>query len=112
MQSNCAPGRSVKLDGRLLPLKSHYNRFGRTNMKARFAMMLSASFLIAGFVVASTEQADAVVYCQYVDYPAGCVVRPGVVLRPRPVARAAAREAVRPGTPMNRGGPVNRVGRY
>ena len=81
-------------------------------MKARLAMMLTASFLIAGFVAASTEEAGAVVYCQYVDYPVGCVVRPGVVLRPRPVARAAAREAARPGTPMNRGGPVNRVGRY
>ena len=81
-------------------------------MKARLAMMLTASCLIAGFVAASTERAGAVVYCQYVAYPAGCVVRPGVVLRPRPVARAAAREAVRPGTPMNRGGPVNRVGRY
>ena len=81
-------------------------------MKARLAMMLTASFLIAGFVAASTERAGAVVYCQYVAYPAGCVVRSGVVLRPRPVARAAAREAVRPGTPMNRGGPVNRVGRY
>jgi hypothetical protein len=37
-------------------------------------------------------------------------VRPGVTLAPRPVARAAAREAVRPGTPMNRGGPVDRAG--
>jgi hypothetical protein len=70
-----------------------------------------SALLITGFVAASTEPASAVVYCQYVDYPAGCAVRPGVVLRPRPVARAAAREAVRPGTPMNRGGPVNRVGR-
>jgi len=69
-----------------------------------------SALLITGFVAASTEPASAVVYCQYVDYPAGCAVRPGVVLRPRPVARAAAREAVRPGTPMNRGGPVNRVG--
>ena len=39
------------------------------------------------------------------------VARAGVVLRPHPVVRAVAREAVRPGTPMNRGGPVNRVGR-
>ena len=81
-------------------------------MKGKLATVLTASLLISGFVAASTEEAGAVVYCQYVDYPAGCVVRPGVVLRPRPVARAAAREAVRPGTPMNRGGPVNRVGRY
>ena len=81
-------------------------------MKVKPATILAASILILGFVATSTEKAGAVVYCQYVAYPAGCVVRPGVVLRPRPVARAAAREAVRPGTPMNRGGPVNRVGKY
>ena len=51
--------------------------------------------------------AHAVVYCQYISYPANCVARPGVRLVARPVAHAAAR----PGTPMNRGGPVNRVGR-
>jgi hypothetical protein len=85
---------------------------GGMKMKGKLATVLTASLLISGFVAASTEEAGAVVYCQYVGYPAGCVVRPGVVLRPRPVARAAAREAVRPGTPMNRGGPVNRVGRY
>jgi hypothetical protein len=44
--------------------------------------------LITAFVGASTEKAGAVVYCQYVEYPAGCVVRPGVVLRPRPVVVA------------------------
>ncbi|MFG3593768.1 hypothetical protein [Bradyrhizobium sp. RDI18] len=76
----------------------------------KLSITLSA-LLVVGFMTATTEPASAVVYCQYVDYPAGCIVRPGVVLRPRPVARAAAREAVRPGTPMNRGGPVNRVGR-
>jgi hypothetical protein len=84
-------------------------------------MKLSVALLalsIGGFVVASTEGADAAVYCQYVNYPVGCVVRPGVVLRPRPVARAVATPGVgapgvgvRPGTPMNRGGPVDRVGR-
>ncbi len=74
------------------------------NLSLAFAAVL----LTAGFVAASTERAGAVVvYCQYVDYPAGCVVRPGVVLRPRPIVR----EAIRPGTPMNRGGPVNRRGR-
>ena len=81
-------------------------------MKVKLATLLAASILTLGFVATSTEEAGAIVYCQYISYPAGCVVRPGVVLRPRPVARAAAREAVRPGTPMNRGGPVNRVGRY
>ena len=77
----------------------------------KLSIALAAALLVTGFVAASSKEASAVVYCQYVGYPAGCVVRPGVVLRPRPVARAAAREAVRPGTPMNRGGPVNRVGR-
>ena len=72
---------------------------------------LAAAMLATGFVTASTEPASAVVYCTYVGYPAGCIVRPGVVLHTRPVGRADAREAVRPGTPMNRGGPVNRVGR-
>jgi hypothetical protein len=81
-------------------------------MKAKSAMLLTALVLSSGFVAVGTNEANAVVYCQYISYPAGCVVRPGVVLRPRPVARAVAREAVRPGTPMNRGGPVNRVGRY
>ena len=81
-------------------------------MKARNRMILTAPFLVAGFLTLGTQRASAVVYCQYVDYPVGCIVRAGVVLRPRPVARAVAREAVRPGTPMNRGGPVNRVGRY
>ena len=67
--------------------------------------------LVTAFVTASTEKANAVVYCSYVGYPTGCAVRPGVVLGVRPVGRAVAREAVRPGTPMNRGGPINRVGR-
>ena len=77
----------------------------------KLSIALSA-LLITGFVTASTEKAGAVVYCQYVEYPAGCVVRPGVVLRPRPVARAVVTPGVgAPGTPMNRGGPVDRVGR-
>ena len=67
-----------------------------------------SALLIIGLVDAGTRPAHAaVIYCTYVGYPVGCVARAGVVLRPRPVARAV----VRPGTPMNRGGPVNRVGR-
>jgi hypothetical protein len=83
----------------------------------RIAIALSAlALLVTGFVATSTEKAGAVVYCQYVDYPAGCIVRSGVVLRPRPVARStvgvgAPGVGVRPGTPANRGGPVNRAGR-
>ena len=77
----------------------------------KLSIALSA-LLVTGFMAASTETASAVVYCQYVAYPVGCVVRPGVVLRPRPVARAVATPGVGiRGTPMNRGGPVNRVGR-
>lgn len=77
----------------------------------KLSIALSA-LLVTGFVFASTEKASAVVYCQYVEYPVGCVVRPGVVLRPRPVARAVVTPGVGVrGTPMNRGGPVNRRGR-
>ena len=83
----------------------------------KLSIALSA-LLAAGFMVAGSQQASAVVYCQYISYPAGCVVRPGVRLVARPVARAvvtpgvgAPGVGVRRGTPMNRGGPVNRVGR-
>ena len=59
----------------------------------KLSIALSA-LLIAGFMAATTEPASAVVYCQYVDYPVGCSVRAGVVLRPRPVARAVATPGV------------------
>ena len=75
-------------------------------MKVRIGLA-AAALLATGFVTATPEPASAVIYCTYVGYPAGCVARAGVVLRPRPVARAA----VTPGTPMNRGGPVDRAGR-
>jgi len=68
---------------------------------------IATSVLLAlGAVPLSAPPAGAVVYCQYVDYPAGCVVRAGVVLRPRPVARAA----VRHNAGGNANGGVNRVG--
>jgi len=73
-----------------------------------------ASLLALGFAAAVPEPASAMVYCTYVGYPAGCVARAGVVLRTRPVAGVgvgARGVGVRAGTPMNRGGPVNRVGR-
>ena len=69
--------------------------------------IMLAALVVAGFSTASTKEAGAVIYCTYVGYPAGCVARAGVVLRPRPVARAVAT----PGTPTNRGGPVDRAGR-
>ena len=66
--------------------------------------------LAAGFLMANTYTANAVVYCKYVGVPKGCVARPGVVLTPMPVARPAARAVVRPGPGVNLGGPVNRAG--
>lgn len=80
----------------------------------RLSIALAAAVVITGFLTAGTEKASAVVYCQYVAYPVGCVARPGVVLVARPVAGVgvgAPGVGVRAGTPMNRGGPVNRVGR-
>ena len=87
------------------------------------ALALSAVLIAIGGMTATTsEPAHAVVYCTYINYPANCVVRPGVTLRARPVARAATVGAatvgvgapgvgVRAGTPTNRGGPVDRAGR-
>jgi hypothetical protein len=66
-----------------------------------------------GAVSLGSDPAHAIVYCKSVGVPKGCVARPVA-----PAARAvatpgvgAAGVGVRPGTPMNRGGPVNRVGR-
>jgi hypothetical protein len=73
----------------------------------KLAIALAATLSVAtSFLTSSTQEASARVYCTYVGYPAGCIVRSGVVLRPRPVARAAVR-----GGTVNRGGPVNRRGR-
>jgi hypothetical protein len=93
-------------------------------------MLRRAGALSAGLGVAALASvvlalgagpAHAVVYCKTVGVPKGCVVRPAeaVVVAPAaPVAAAAVVTpgvgapgvGVRPGTPMNRGGPVNRVG--
>ena len=74
----------------------------------------------AAMVSLGTSPAQAVVYCKTVGVPKGCVARPtaAVVVPGAPVARAAVATpgvgapgvGVRAGTPMNRGGPVNRVG--
>ncbi|MDA9438357.1 hypothetical protein XH98_04290 [Bradyrhizobium sp. CCBAU 51745] len=79
--------------------------------------------MLAGAATVSlgTSPAQAVVYCKTVGVPKGCVVRPdaAVVVAPgAPIAAAAVVTpgvgapgvGVRAGTPMNRGGPVNRVG--
>ena len=66
-----------------------------------FLSVAGLTAIVAGTSLTPTP-ANAVVYCRTVGIPQGCVVR-----RVAPVARAVAR----PGTPMNRGGPVNRIGR-
>ena len=79
----------------------------RLSIKSATVAGIAASALLglAG-VTLNPAPAQAVVYCQYVEYPVGCVARAGVVLRPRPVARAAVRHNVG----GNAKGGVNRVG--
>jgi hypothetical protein len=55
--------------------------------------------------------APAVVYCRYTGVPAGCVARPGVVLAAAPAVGVAGVGVAGVGVGVNRGGPVNRVGR-
>ncbi|KFC75212.1 Hypothetical protein precursor [Bosea sp. LC85] len=75
--------------------------------KVKLAIFTMATVGI-GFIglAATTETANAVIYCSYIGYPAGCVARPGVRLVARPVGVGAV-TAPRPG---NRNGGVNRVG--
>ena len=82
-------------------------RSKRLSIKSMALAGLAASALlgVAGTTLSPTP-ASAVVYCTYVDYPPSCVARAGVVLRPRPVARAA----VRHNAGGNANGGVNRVG--
>ena len=73
------------------------------------ALLVAAT---AGLAVTTSQPAHAVVYCTYINYPTNCVVRPGVRLVARPVARSAVRHgAVNNRSAGNRNGGVNRVGR-
>ena len=67
---------------------------------------LAAAALPFVLVAATPASAATVVYCKYIGVPKGCVAKRGVVLKPAPGVGT-------PGvnTPVNRGGPVNRVGR-
>lgn len=87
----------------------------------RQAQALSAGLMVAALVTFASAPAQAVVYCKTVGVPKGCVVRPTAAVVVAPVAPVAAAAVVTPGvgapgvgvragTPMNRGGPVNRVG--
>ena len=84
----------------------------------RFQIVASMSASIA-LLALSAGSAEAVVYCKFVGVPKGCVARAGVVYAPAPAARAIATPGVgapgvgvRAGVPGNRGGAVNRVGRF
>ena len=82
-------------------------------------LTLAAFSAVASFALGGVGSAQAaVVYCKTVGVPKGCVVRPtpvAVVATPvvgvGAVGVGAPGVGVRAGTPMNRGGPVNRVGR-
>lgn len=82
-------------------------------------LTLAAFSAVASFAPVGVGSAQAaVVYCKTVGVPKGCVVRPtGVAVVATPVVGVGAvgvgapGVGVRAGTPMNRGGPVNRVGR-
>ncbi|WP_439404021.1 hypothetical protein ACNJX9_21040 [Bradyrhizobium sp. DASA03076] len=85
------------------------HRSKRRSMKSvAVAALAAAGLLVTAGVTLSPTPAKAVVYCQYIDYPPSCVARAGVVLRPRPVARAAVRAGTVSRTNLNGG--VNRVG--
>jgi hypothetical protein len=81
-------------------------------------LTLAAFSAVASFAPGVGSAQAAVVYCTTVGVPKGCVVRPtpvAVVSTPvvgvARVGIGAPGVGVRAGTPMIRGGPVNRVGR-
>ena len=83
------------------------------------SVALAAIVTGAAVSLGSGAAEAAVVYCKTVGVPKGCVVRPtaaAVVATPAAAAVVATPGVgapgvgVRAGTPMNRGGPVNRVG--
>ncbi|MCB8819419.1 hypothetical protein [Microvirga rosea] len=83
---------------------------------ANIGSLSCAGLALAAFAALLTGSgpADAVVYCKTVGVPKGCVARPVAPVARRAVVTpgvGAAGVGIRPGTPMNRGGPVNRVGR-
>jgi hypothetical protein len=65
-------------------------------MMKTLTMLFALLAVVVLTAATATQSANAaVVYCQYIDYPVGCVARPGVVLRPRvvaPVRNQAIRE--------------------
>ena len=83
-----------------------------------------SAFAVMTFVATMTvdaPEANAVIYCRAFNLPRGCVVAPVVQADVATVGVGtpgvgtpgvgAPGVGVRAGTPANRGGPVNRVGR-
>jgi hypothetical protein len=54
----------------------------------KYALTLIAMMTggVVGLTVTTSAPANAQTYCQYVNYPANCIVRPGARLVARPVA--------------------------
>ena len=78
---------------------------------SRMKLTLVATATLIG-LVATTEVANAVVYCTYIGYPHGCVARPGVRIVARPVGVSHVGVGhVTTHRAGNRNGGVNRVGR-
>lgn len=83
-------------------------------MLKALSSLSALGLLVGGLTIATVEPAAAVVYCRTVGVPKGCVARPVAPVARRAVVTpgvGAAGVGVRAGTPMNRGGPVNRAGR-
>lgn len=83
---------------------------------ARIISLSYAGLALAALTAVSMSAgpANAIVYCKTVGVPKGCIARPVAPVARRAVVTpgiGAPGVGVRPGTPMNRGGPVNRVGR-
>jgi hypothetical protein len=82
------------------------------------SVALTAVAAAAAMSLGAGSAQAAVVYCKTAGVPKGCVARPTAAVVAAPVAAAAVATpgvgapgvGVRAGTPMNRGGPVNRVG--
>ena len=81
---------------------------------ARILSLTGAGLALAALTAVSLSMtsapANAVVYCKTVGVPKGCVARP-VGVGVGSVGVGAPGVGVRPGTPTNRGGPVDRAGR-
>jgi hypothetical protein len=95
------------------------------------AGLVATALTVAAFSAGAGSAQAAVVYCKTAGVPQGCVVRPTVPVVPVAAATTAVGVSavrvtrvrvanvgigargvgVRPGTPLNRGGPVNRIGR-